>query len=555
VKKIHYLVMLLCLLMVSAAAGEDGQLDRLRDGTLAYFRPLTGDVVRVEGKNVSMKFGEKQAVKPGMRLKVLREGAPFVHPVTKEVLGKVEAMVGKVEIGEVQGEAAEGVLVEGEAKEGDKVRVSDVKVKMFFCQSKDIDWYLADEYYRKLKGSGRVEMIDTSLETDDPSVVLPEAKKAGAEIALILTAKESGKETTLRERLFWVSDGSQFIDSAVSVGEDYVKELRLGGEYFAPKSGEAVLSYDLHFGARFVASADVDADGNRELILCTGTDIRIYRPGVDLHLLWEIKGTSSDDIIWLDTIELNKDGKDEVVVTSKKGGGVVSSVYGLTDGGFKKLMEGNYFLRRQDDGLIAQAYSSSEGFKGDVHRVTWKNNAIAIAEKIDLPKGVNIYDFTAIEGAGKEKLVFAYDEKGFLDLYDGKGVRIWRSKEDTGGFLRSFKKQSPSALVETGEWSVKDRLMRNQGEVFVVQRVPLVGMAKGLGVKSSLIKDYWWNGMAMEESVLVDGISGTILDYALAGDEIIVLASPVLGLKFENILKGENPVGSMIFIYAIKGRL
>jgi hypothetical protein len=219
------------------------------------------------------------------------------------------------------------------------------------------------------------------------------------------------------------------------------------------------------------------------------------------------------------------------------------------------LLEGNYFLRRLDEGLIAQAYSSSEGFTGDVHRVAWKNGAITMGEKIDLPMGVNIYDFTDIEAAGKEKLVFAYDEKGFLNLYDAKGVRIWRSKEDTGGFLTSFKKQSPSALVETGEWSVKDRLLRNQGEVFVVQRVPLVGMAKGLGVKSSLLKDYWWNGMAMEESVLVDGVSGTILDYALEGDEIIILASPILGLKFGNILKGENPVGSTIFIYALKGRL
>jgi FG-GAP-like repeat len=554
VKKILYFV-IFCLLIVSTAAGEVGPLDTLRDSTLSYFKPLTGDVVHVEGKHISMKFGEENAVKPGMRLKVLREGAPFIHPVTKEVLGKVEAMVGKVEIGDVEGESAGGVLVEGEAREGDKVRVSDVKVKIFFCQSKAIDWYLADEYYRKLKGSGRVEMIDTALETDDAAVVLPAAKKAGAEIALILSAQEAGNVTTLRERLFWVSDGSQFIDSEVAVGEDYVKELRLGGEYFTPKSGEAMLSYDLHFGARFVASADVDGDGKRELVLGTGTDIRIYRPGVDLHLLWEIKGTSSDDIIWLDAIDLNKNGKDELIITSKRNDGVVSSVFALTKSGFKKLMEGNYFLRRLDDGLIAQAYSSSEGFRGDVHRVIWKNGGIAMGERIDLPKGVNIYDFSGLEGGGKEKLVFAYDEKGFLNLYDGKGVRIWRSREDTGGFLRSFKKKSPSALVETGEWSVKDRLQRDRSEVFVIQRVPLVGMAKGLGVKSSLIKDYWWNGVAMEESVVVDGIRGTVLDYALEGDQIIVLASPLLGLKFENILKGENPVGSTIFIYAIKGRL
>jgi hypothetical protein len=543
------------LVLMSAAAGEDNPLDKFRDSTLSYFRPLTGNIMRVEGKNVSMAFGEKDAVKRGMRLKVLREGAPFVHPVTKELLGKVESMIGKVEIRDVQGESATGVMVEGEAKEGDKVRVSDIKVKMFFCQSKNIDWYLADEYYRKLKGSGRVEMIDTALETDDETVVLQEARKTGAEVALILSAKASGKETVLRERLFWVSDGSQFIDSEISVGQDYAKELRLGGEFFTPRSVEAVVMFDLPFGARFVASGDVDADGKREIILGTSRDVRIYRPGVDLQLLWEIKGSSTDDIISLDTIDLNKNGKDEIIVTSKKSGSVVSSVYELTGAGFKKLMEGNYFLRRLGDGLIAQAYSNSEGFTGDIHRAVWNNGQFTMGEKIDLPKGINIYDFAYVEGAEREKFVFAYDEKGFLNLYDGKGVRMWRSGLNTGGFLTSFKKQSPSGIVETGEWSVKDRLGQRQREVLVIERVPLVEMAKGLGVKSSLIKDYWWNGMTMEESVLIDRIKGTVLDYALAGDELMVLTSPLLGLKFENILKGESPVGSVIYIYTIKGRL
>lgn len=553
-KRIPFIVMFF-LVMISAAAGDNNLLDTFRDSTLSYFRPLTGNIIRVEGKSVTMTFGEKDAVKPGMRLKVLREGAPFVHPVTKELLGKVESMIGKVEIREVQAESATGVIVEGEAKEGDKVRVSDTKVKMFFCQAKNIDWYLADEYYRKLKGSGRVEMIDTALETDDEAVVLPEAKKTGAEVALILSAKESGQETVLREKLFWVSDGTKFADSEISVGQDYAKELRLGGEYFTPRSGEAVVMYDLHFGARFVASGDVDADGKREIIVGTDRDVRIYRSGVDLQLLWEIKGSSADDLIWLDTIDLNKNGKDEIIVTSKKSSGVVSSIYELKESGFKKLMEGNYFLRRLGDGLIAQAYSSSEGFTGDINRVVWSNGEFRMGEKINLPKGINIYDFAYIEGEEKEKLVFAYDERGFLNLYDGRGTKIWRSGSSTGGFLTSFKKQSPSTIVETGEWSVKDRLGQSQREVMVIERTPLVDMAKSLGVKSSLIKDYWWNGVTMEENVVIERIRGAVLDYALSGDEMIVLTSPLLGLKFENILKGESPVGSVIYIYTIKGRL
>ena len=65
-KQIPYFIIVF-LLMVSTAAGEVGPLDTLRDSTLSYFRPLTGDVVHVEGKHISMKFGEENAVKPGMR--------------------------------------------------------------------------------------------------------------------------------------------------------------------------------------------------------------------------------------------------------------------------------------------------------------------------------------------------------------------------------------------------------------------------------------------------------------------------------------------------------
>jgi hypothetical protein len=58
----------------------------------------------------------------------------------------------------------------------------------------------------------------------------------------------------------------------------------------------------------------------------------------------------------------------------------------------------------------------------------------------------------------------------------------------------------------------------------------------------------------MEERILVDDISGSLLDYAIAGDRLIVLCKPLFGLKAKNILKGENPVGDMLYIYSLKGQ-
>lgn len=108
-------------------------------------------------------------------------------------------------------------------------------------------------------------------------------------------------------------------------------------------------------------------------------------------------------------------------------------------------------------------------------------------------------------------------------------------------------------MVDRGEWAIKDRLLPRNREILFVKRVPLLGVMKVLGFKSSQIKKLWWNGLSAEESVLIDNIKGAVLDYISSGDKIIVLASPMFGIIAGNILKGENPLRTMLYIYSIKG--
>ncbi|MDH4233048.1 MAG: VCBS repeat-containing protein, partial [Nitrospirota bacterium] len=496
------LVIVCSFFLVSSAFAEEDPLTRLKDSTLEFFKPVTGKIIGVEGDKIEMDIGRKNEILPGMRLNILSEGEPFVHPVTGEMLGRVESMTGKVEVKDVREETSAGVLVEGNAKTGDKVRISGTKVKVLFCQDKKIDWYLADEYYRKLKETGRIEMIDTSLESSDETLVINEAKRLGAEAALVLTAKEADKGTQVMQKLLWVSDGSKFSEIDVKVDVSFAKELKFGEEFFTPHAGEALLMYNLPFGARFVATGDFDGDGKQEIMLSTGKDVRVFLPAVDLQFLWEVKGTASDDHLWIDSVDLNRNGKDEVVITLMRNDEVLSDIYELEGSEFKKLWEGKYFLRKIGTELIAQAYSRSDGFAGDIVALTWDGD-YRLGEKIKLPGEVNIFDFAFIEGSDKEKLVFSYDEKGFLNLFDGKGIRVWRSSADTGGFLTTFKKETLNQFADREEWAVKDRIITRNREVLVVQRVPLAEMAKGIGYKSSRLKNYWWNGFSMDEGVLV----------------------------------------------------
>jgi hypothetical protein len=547
------LLIISCFVMVSFAYGEDDPLTKLKDETMLYFVPLNGKITAVDGNKVVMKIDSKSPVKPGTRIKLLREGAPFIHPITKETLGKVEATVGKVEIIEFQQESSSGIVVEGEAKEGDRVRISETKIKMVFCQDKNVDWYLADEYYRKLKATGKIEMTDTSLETGDDKKLLEEAKKLGAEVALLLTTKPAGDKTLMRQQAFWVSDGSKFIDTEITIDVAFAKELKFGDELFTPRSGEAILKYNLPGSAKFVAAGDIFGDGKQEIVISTGSNIRVYTLAVDLQLMSEIKGSSRDEHVWLDTIDLNKNGRDEILITAMRDNEVVSYIYELSGSEFKKLWEGKYFLHRVNNSLFAQAYSPDDGFKGDVFNVIW-NGEYKIGEAVKIPKGVNVYDFVFVDGSAEGSNLFTYDEKGFLNLYNEKNLRTWKSTNATGGFPMTFKRKSTVSYLDSGEWSIKDRLIPRHKEVLVVQRVPFANMAKGIGYKSSRIKNYWWNGFSMEESVLINNLGGNVRDYALAGDNIIVLSSPFMGVNFGNILKGENLLGTALYIYSVKGR-
>lgn len=553
----RYLLLVICLLLLANISyADDTAINKLRDNTLSYFTPLKGKITSINGKIATIDLGTKSHIKPGMRVTVFREGAPFIHPVTKEPLGRVETHVGRAEVREVGPDTSALVILKGDVREGDKVRISETKVRMLFYQGKGVDWYLSDSYYRSLKETGRFELVDTAMETDDDARIIAEAKRLNADAVLILSAKESGKDTLLKQRLFWVDDSMKFAEDEINVAVAFVKELKFGEEFFSPQKGDVWLYFDLPFGVRFIATGDLDGDGKQELLMSTGKDVRVYVPGVDLQPSLggvEIKGSATDDHLWLDTIDLNGNGRDEVIVTSMKDGDVVSYIYELKGPEFSLLWKGKFFLRRIGNELIAQEYDPGQGFIGDVFNIVW-NGEYKKGSNVKLPKGVNIYDYVYIGEPGGGRSVLAYDDTGYLNLYDDRSIKIWRSKEDYGGFLTTFKRTAPTVMVERGEWAIKDRLFLRNREALIVKRIPIVGMARGIGYKSSQIKNLWWTGLSMEEGTLIDNINGGILDYALAGDKLIVLSRPPFGIKPKNILKGENPLGSVLYIYSLKGR-
>lgn len=571
----RYALRVLCILvLLSGAAFSDDAINQLREETLSYFKPLKGKVVSVKGNVITSDLGAQSGIKKGMRVTIFKEGTPFLHPITKEPMGRVETPGGKAEVKNVSSDGSTLEILKGNAREGDILRVSEMKARVLFYQDRNVDWNLGEAYYQALKESGRLELMDTSLDSANDAQIIAEAKRLNAEAVLILTAKESEKEMLLRQRILWTEDSAGLDDREVRVDMAIVKELSAARNMLGPlaSAGDVLLFFDLPFSASLLASGDLDGDGNKELIIGSGRELRVYSLGASLVPLYEHKGPGGDDYLWIDTMDVNGDGKDEIIVTAIRGrqvdtssdtinptikdeGKVVSSIYERKGSEFSLLWKGNVFLRALPPlGLIGQHYDEAEGFGGPVFKMNHASGSFAKGDVVKLPLGVNIYDFTYLAGPDGARYTLAYDNSGYLNLYNNEGLRVWQSKEGYQGFRNTFKKSAPTVMVGRGEWSVKDRLFIRSRESFVVKRIPLANMARGLGYKGSQIKTVWWTGLSMEENVLIDGISGGVMDCTFIQDKLIVLSKPLFGLKPKNILKGESPMGSMLYIYSLKGR-
>jgi len=531
----------------------ESALKLLADETLSYFDKASGKITSVEGNMVQIEPEPKAALKKGMRLTAYIEGGNFVHPVTKEPLKKMEIPVGTIEITSIAGHEAAGIIVKGDHLHlaDAKLKIPDTKIKLLFFQG-DIDWSLGDSYYQMLRATNRFELIDTAIETKDIPKILADARTKGADAALILFSKTSDGRVSIEQKLFWIGDDREFAVKDVSADVGSVKELSVKSGFFTPGTGEKLLTFHLPFKADRLAAGDLSGDGNLEILLASGNTVRIYRTGVDLKSMEEFTVPASE-ILWIDAIDFNKDGKDDILITAMRNDEVVSFIYGLRDSSYVLLYKTkDLFLRKLGNQAIAQGFSKMDGYDRPVFFFTFKDNSFQKGDVLKLPAGVNIYDFQRLYASEGKQSIAAWDENGYLQVYNDQGVRLWVSKEDFGGFSSTFSKES-GFLRDRGKWSVKDRLLLSNNELLAPKRRPLVGMAKSLGYGSSAIKGLWWDGYAMEERDFIEKAGGDLLDYDIAGDRLVILTKEAFTTKAVNLLKGESPFGAQLYIFSLKG--
>ena len=137
--------LLMCALvgMSGVGAQEAGALDAVASQLAAelvrYFPAVTGEVIKVDGKQIYIDLGTKDEVWTGLRLLVFREGEALQHPTTGAVIGHDELQLGEVTLVRLSENHAVGIYVAVDAsvsvQPGDKVRLTAGRIDVSLVPS------------------------------------------------------------------------------------------------------------------------------------------------------------------------------------------------------------------------------------------------------------------------------------------------------------------------------------------------------------------------------------------------------------------------------------
>ena len=455
------------------------------------FPNLRGAVVAVRGADLYLSLGEKDEVVKGVKLNVYREGAPFRHPTTGVVLGKLEEEIGEIEIVEVREKFSIARLVRLapggrlSPRVKDTVRMSASKIRLailpFVNQTKEAVSMetLTRELGRQLLRSGRFDVYDvdrlqvwlleTGVATDE--ILKGEnpvrlRNQVRSDMALENELREIRGKKILSTRLLSLTTKEELF-KAVAIADELpfeqgpptVQELKRGGgetragpanENFvlsregAPGRAGGVRSYSFDKVAlRGMSVADVNGDGKNEVVLITQTQVIVNRfDGNRMREVARFDEGAANDFRWLDVADMNGDGAPEFYLASYRSNELFSLILQFKGGKFTPLVRNDrtfYRLLQIRRPKRGEKIPNSEAYM-----------LLGQREGIDEPFDGPIYRYQW--SGGKLSPAAPFTLPSYLTIL---GFGLW-----------DINKDGESEVIEVGEDDRLRVLSRNGGEIY-----------------------------------------------------------------------------------------
>ena len=287
--------------------------------------------------------------------------------------------------------------------------------------------------------------------------------------------------------------------------------------------GERWLSQRFNTEIRTIALDDVDSDGQNEIVIMDLHSVKIFRFADNrLVKIGELKEKSFNRFLNIGIADLNANGTPEIYISNmhKKNYNAPISLVVEWDGkGLRKIAKRQHWyfrvmdIPRQGKVLFGQKRRMTTStidvnnlFISDVHELSWNGDKLEKGKSYDLPKGVNIFNFSIgdIFNDGN-MMVVAATRTYHIKVYSPDKKEEWVSSKPFGSTnnylelanqgnhadkLRTYLPH-PAIIVNTDSKGSKGLIMVNNNE-------GLKGFSRLKVFKDAYIECLQWNGINFE---------------------------------------------------------
>ena len=559
--KLLYRTLFLLFLLPTVA------LAQLPNRLLEDFAPADGIVLMAIGDSWLVDLDANQNLRPGDILSVMAPGETIIHPQTRDIIGRIDHVIGFLEVSRVMsGYSYADLLTAGlSLQAGDQVRrfeqvpaYVDASVPQSLAQ--DLKKGLPHLQWTGDQEEDTISGIEFRVDFERLIVSGADGKnlytyRFSSDQVVALTATAAAKpvpqiqpiESDSEEEGGFLQWGFKTARDSVGLGFGD-RRLENPGIIRGHQTGAFWVSPPLSGSPVAMATGDVTGDGHKEIILAFRDELQILRlinrEIIELDRLTFPVGTQ---LLSVDTYDSTSAGYDNIFLTTITGRSVNSRVLSFKSGRLETLFSNiDLFLRvtqlaGEGRVLLGQRINYIDNsFRSPVFRVHNTATGLTLGEELKLPLGVNIYNFIGLRGSRNADFLVSLSDADYLHLLDAEGGVLWSSVERFGGTDADFTVLSQREAQERGSQFVQKRLLPlPSAEILVIQNEGQ-RLLSGLRLfTSGRIVAFGRDGDDLRELWATPSQQGYMADFVVAdidstGEDVLLIA---MRFQEKNILQ------------------